>query len=61
MERYRGRGVYQEAVRKAAEDLTAHRLMFSEDIPKVVEEAGVMWDWVSGHGAWSRPSGKAGR
>lgn len=60
-ERYRGRGVYQEAVRKAAEDLVARRLMFSEDIPQVVEKAGVMWDWVSEHGAWNRTSGKDGR
>jgi len=60
-ERYRGRGVYQEAVRKAAEDLVARRLMFEEDIPSAVEQAGQMWDWVSAHGAWTPPAGKGRR
>lgn len=51
-ERYRGKGFYLESLRKAAEDLVQHRLMFPEDVGRVVEQGGEMWDWVVKNGAW---------
>ena len=52
LERYRSKGIYLETLRKSAEALVERRLMFPEDIGRVVEQGDAMWDWVMNNGSW---------
>jgi hypothetical protein len=45
-ERYPSRGAYLEKVRAAALALVAARHVLAEDLDRLVERAGQLWDWV---------------
>lgn len=45
-ERYASRAAYQDAVRRAADELVRERWMLAEDVAAVVERAGQVWDWI---------------
>jgi hypothetical protein len=45
-ERYAGRDDYLARVRRAAHSLVAERRLLSEDVPRIVERAGLHWDWI---------------
>lgn len=45
-QRYGSREVYLDCVARAARELVGERLMLREDVDRVVERAGAMYDWV---------------
>jgi hypothetical protein len=47
-ERYATRDEYLAAVRKAADALAAKGYLLKEDVPRVVEQTGTRWDYVTG-------------
>ena len=51
-ERYRGRGDYLDKLRRSAEKLVQEKLMFTEDVPLILEQGGAMYDYVAAAGAW---------
>jgi hypothetical protein len=45
-ERYKTRNDYLQLITKAANDLAAKGYVRTEDVPRIVEQAGTRWDWV---------------
>lgn len=46
-ERYRGRDQYLAEIAKAANDLVAKGYLLKADVPRIVEQAGTRWDYVT--------------
>jgi hypothetical protein len=46
-ERYRGRDEYLAAIAKAANELVAKGYLLKADVPRIVEQAGTRWDYVT--------------
>ena len=46
-ERYRGRDQYLAEIAKAANDLVAKGYLLKTDVPRIVEQAGTRWDYVT--------------
>jgi hypothetical protein len=46
-ERYRGRDQYLAEIAKAASDLVAKGYLLKSDVPRIVEQAGTRWDYVT--------------
>jgi hypothetical protein len=46
-ERYRGRDQYLAEITKAANDLVAKGYLLKRDVPRIVEQAGTRWDYVT--------------
>jgi len=46
-ERYKNRDAYLERISAAAKDLAAKGYVMQEDIPRIVQQAGQRWDWVT--------------
>ena len=47
-ERYKSRDHYLELITKSANELAAKGYLITEDIPRIVQQAGTRWDWVIG-------------
>jgi hypothetical protein len=46
-ERYKNKDAYLELIAKSATDLSAKGYLMKEDIPRIVQQAGTRWDWVT--------------
>lgn len=46
-ERYKTRNDFLQLITKSANDLAAKGYLRSEDIPRIAEQAGARWDWVT--------------
>jgi hypothetical protein len=46
-ERYNSREVYLAAVEKAAQAAVQQCHLLEEDVPRVMERAGILWDWIA--------------
>jgi hypothetical protein len=46
-ERYQSREQYLDRIGKAANELAAKGYLIKEDIPRIVQQAGVRWDWIT--------------
>jgi len=55
-ERYKSRSRYLAELRQAALNLVEQRLMFSEDVSRVLAEGEAMYDYISRNGAWKKES-----
>jgi hypothetical protein len=49
-ERYKSREQYLELVTKSATDLAAKGYLIKEDIPRILQQAALGWDWIMGNG-----------
>jgi hypothetical protein len=47
-ERYQGRDQYLAKISQAANDLVAKGYLLKDDVPRIVEQAGTRWDFVTG-------------
>jgi hypothetical protein len=47
-ERYQSRDQYLELISKAATDLVEKGYLLKEDLPRIVQQAGTRWDYVTG-------------
>jgi hypothetical protein len=55
-ERYKSKSRYLAELRQAALNLVGQRLMFSEDVSRVLAEGEAMYDYISRNGAWKKES-----
>jgi hypothetical protein len=46
-ERYQNKDAYLELITKSANELALKGYMMKEDIPRIVQQAGARWDWVT--------------
>jgi len=46
-ERYGSKNMYLDLIRNSATELAGEGYIFTEDIPRIVQQAGARWDWVN--------------
>jgi hypothetical protein len=48
-ERYKSKDAYLELIAKSANDLALKGYIMKEDVPRIVQQAGARWDWITGN------------
>jgi hypothetical protein len=48
-ERYKSKDAYLELIAKSANDLALKGYVLKEDVPRIVQQAGARWDWITGN------------
>ena len=48
-ERYKSKDAYLELIAKSANDLALKGYVMKEDVPRIVQQAGARWDWITGN------------